>query len=151
MERVLVVLDDGYSESALLREAGELAAGLDAELILLALLSTEDVESDLETLEAIANVEHTEYSEETVRKSAARAADSLAKDVFDDLEVTYTSVVNVSDDNRSETILETANEYGCDHVFISGRKRSPTGKVVFGDTTQDVLLNFDGRVTVELK
>ena len=151
MERALVVLDDGDSESPLLREAGELAAGVDAELVLLALLSTEDVESDLETLEAIANVEHTEYSEGTVRKSAAKAADSLAKDVFEGLDVNHTSVVSVSDDNRSAAILETANEYDCDHVFISGRKRSPTGKAVFGDTTQDVLLTFDGPVTVELR
>ncbi|MFP9060617.1 universal stress protein [Natrialbaceae archaeon A-chndr2] len=150
MERALIVLDDGDSESALLREAGELAAGVDAELLLLALLSTEDVESDLETLEAIANVEHTEYSEDTVRKSAARAADSLVEEVFDDLDVSHRSVVTVSDEDRAEAILETASEYDCDHVFISGCKRSPTGKVVFGDTTQDVLLNFDGRVTVEL-
>jgi len=33
-------------------------------------------------------------------------------------------------------------------VFVRGRRRSPTGKAVFGDTAQAVILNFDGFVTV---
>jgi hypothetical protein len=36
-------------------------------------------------------------------------------------------------------------------VFLAGRKRSPTGKALFGDQTQAVILDFDGAVTVITK
>jgi len=35
-------------------------------------------------------------------------------------------------------------------VFLTGKKRSPTGKAVFGDRSQAIILNFDGPVTTLL-
>lgn len=51
---------------------------------------------------------------------------------------------------RRTATLNAAEAHNCDHIFIAGRRRSPTGKAIFGDWVQRVLLNFDGLVTVSL-
>lgn len=53
-------------------------------------------------------------------------------------------------DDPAQAIVEIANEIGADRIVMSGRKRSPTGKVLFGSTTQSVLLHADVPVTVTL-
>jgi nucleotide-binding universal stress UspA family protein len=37
-------------------------------------------------------------------------------------------------------LLDTAARYDADCICVAGRKRSPTGKVVFGSVTQDVVM-----------
>jgi nucleotide-binding universal stress UspA family protein len=50
----------------------------------------------------------------------------------------------------AETIIEVADELDVDNITMSGRRRSPTGKMLFGSTTQSVLLAADCPVTVIL-
>ncbi|MFP9190155.1 universal stress protein [Natrialbaceae archaeon A-CW1-1] len=150
MERALIVHEESHSTEPLLREAATLAAGVDAELVILSLVTPEELDQDLETLETIADIEHTDYGADTVLQSAVVATEEHAGDVIGDVDVEYTAVASIADDGVASTIIETAVQNDCDHVFLAGRKRSPTGKVLFGDVAQSVLLNFEGRVTVEL-
>lgn len=77
-------------------------------------------------------------------------AEEVARKVFaTDDEVSYEIVPRIAaEKERAETVIEVADEEGADHVFILGRKRSPTGKALFGDLAQFVILNFDGYVTL---
>lgn len=52
--------------------------------------------------------------------------------------------------NPSEAIVNVAAELDADRIVMSGRKRSPAGKVLFGSVTQSVLLHTDVPVTVVL-
>lgn len=45
------------------------------------------------------------------------------------------------------TISDLAGEVGADRVIVGGRKRSPTGKAVFGSTAQEILLSAPCPVT----
>ena len=48
----------------------------------------------------------------------------------------------------SEEIVDLADDLDADAICLAGRKRSPTGKLVFGSVTQDVILNTERPVLV---
>jgi nucleotide-binding universal stress UspA family protein len=145
MERALAVVEGTEETKQLVREAGELAAGVDAELLLLHVTTEEEFSDRASTLASIPNYD-TEYSVGQARDGARQFADDIGREAFEELDVEYEAVGALGD--KEETILEIAAERDCDHLFISGRKRSPTGKALFGDLTQSVILEFDGTVTV---
>ncbi|WP_267643154.1 universal stress protein [Haloarchaeobius amylolyticus] len=152
MEHALVVLEDTPASKALVREAGSYATAEDATLSILVLVTEDEVERSVSTLETIGQVENTSYGTETALKGALAFVDEVAAEAFDGLDVEYErlcEVVETSD--RAEVTLDVAREHGCDHIFTTGRKRSPTGKALFGDFVQSLVLSFDGRVTVDLQ
>ncbi|MFC7233685.1 universal stress protein [Saliphagus sp. GCM10025308] len=78
----------------------------------------------------------------------------LAREALETVEgeIDFTVVPKIVDANTEATaILDAAEEHGCDHIFLVGRKRSRTGKALFGSLAQTIMLTFDGQVTVELE
>ncbi|CDK38582.1 universal stress protein [Halorubrum sp. AJ67] len=148
MEDAFVAIDDPDHSSDLLREAAAYAVGADAELVLYFPLTPEEFEESQESLDKIGRVEHKDYGDEDAQTVAKQFVDDIAREPLADFDVEYSVVTDVTEEIDAGRIIELAEERGCDHVYTTGRRRSPTGKAMFGDTTQQLILNFSGFVTV---
>jgi len=145
MERALAVVDADESSKALVREAGELAAAVGAELVLIHVTSDEEYEEMRQKMERIPD-SRVRYSAKQAVDGAEQFAADVGREVLEGVDVPWDAVGKVGD--AQTEILDAAAERECDHLFVAGEKRSPTGKALFGDLTQALILNFDGPVTV---
>ncbi|WP_049903330.1 universal stress protein [Halococcus agarilyticus] len=148
MIRGLVVAEKTDEHRDLLREAGEQALGADAELVLLQVVTRTEYEADSETLALIGSVENVSYDSQTVLNAAANDLQEMANDTLPEAVDVEAIAVASDDDEVAGTVLDVAADRDCDHVFMLGRHRSPTGKALFGDVAQEVVLGFDGYVTL---
>jgi len=69
-----------------------------------------------------------------------------ARDLLEDAGVKVTLVEDSG--HPAKAIVDRAEELDVDVISLAGRKRSPTGKLVFGSVTQDVLLDTERSVLV---
>lgn len=147
MDQPLVVTDPSDNAPTLIREAGEMAAALDVPLRVLTVVTQEEFDKDADVIGAIATTERAEYSLGRA-EYAEHVAETAIRDLLLELDVETIPIGRGvdNDDDRADEILDVAREEGCDYIFMTGRRRSPTGKAVFGDTAQRVILNFDGYV-----
>ena len=69
-----------------------------------------------------------------------------ARDILEgaDIEVT----LEESSGEPADAILRLADEQDAEMIVVAGRKRTPTGKVLFGSVTQSVILGTDRSVLV---
>jgi nucleotide-binding universal stress UspA family protein len=152
MERALFVAQYESPETErLLREAGELAAGVDAELLILHVMAEEEYQERAESRrEFQASVEELRqlggYPLTEATEDAKILAERLGWNALDDLELDWLALGSVG--RKAKEILEVANEFDCDHLFIVGQRRSPSGKAIFGDLAQQLSLKFQGPVTL---
>ncbi|WP_408960210.1 universal stress protein [Natrinema sp. 74] len=61
-------------------------------------------------------------------------------------EAGFTVEVSQSSGDAVRSILEKAEAIDANVISLAGRKRSPTGKALFGSVTQDVILKSDRTV-----
>lgn len=74
--------------------------------------------------------------------AAVRRAAEYLED--EDIEIGYAE----SSGDAAETVLETADDMDADLLCLAPRKRTPTGKALFGSVTQQVILEGDRPVLV---
>ncbi|WP_224337725.1 universal stress protein [Haloprofundus halobius] len=145
MQRALAVVDSDEQSREMVREAGELAAGVDADIIVLHVTTKEEFVDNQDRLAEISS-EMSSYGVETAQEGARQYAANVANELLGDVDVSTTAVGELGD--RRDEILDAARTHDCDYVFVTGAKRSPTGKALFGDDTQSIILNFEGSVVV---
>lgn len=154
MERaIFVALDDAAQTRKLLREAGELAAGVRAELLVLWVMAEDEYEERLESRrESLSNEPERKtesaYPVTSAAEDAERRAHRLTEDTIDDLDLDWSPVGAVG--REEQTVLDVAENEGADHLFIVGKRRSPSGKAIFGDLAQRLIIQFDGPVTTQI-
>jgi nucleotide-binding universal stress UspA family protein len=61
-------------------------------------------------------------------------------DRLESLDIEY-EIQGISGGNLSDKVVRTIERSGADIAIVGGTKRSPTGKAMFGDHAQQVLLN----------
>lgn len=131
MYKVLVPLDSSRE-----RERGQISA-------LLGLPVDED------ELEIVLTHVLTAEEEQAPKEMQRPERMNLVKEARQTLEEQGFSVtVRSSRSPPQEGILDLADKIDADHIVLGGRKRSPTGKALFGSVTQGVILNTDRPVTV---
>lgn len=67
-------------------------------------------------------------------------------DVLEDAGIDVDAVVAEGD--LADTVHSLVDERDADHVVVAGRRRSPTGKALFGSDIQSIILNATVPVTV---
>lgn len=143
MNRALVVVNDNEEAQELGKKAGKLAMGVDAELHAVRFVDRSEYQDRLK------HAAEDSRKVESIKEATAFArelAKEFASDAFGELNVDVQAEGVVND--MPNAVVEYAKEHACDHIFLVGRKRSPTGKALFGDLAQSVILNFDGPVTI---
>ena len=143
MEHALAVVGSTEASKGLVREAGELAAGAGAELTPLYVADEDDERR--ERLQERTSDDST-YSVGRAVEGARSDATDVGREVLSDADVEDEAVGTVGD--RAETALAESRRRGCDHLFVAGRTRSPTGKALFGDDVQRIVLDAGGPVAV---
>lgn len=144
MEHALAIVDSTETAMRLVREAGELAAAVGADLTLLHITTDEQYQQEREQLAGITDIGSV-YSRGQARDGARSYAADVGREVLDDLDVAYEAIGRLGD--RAEVILSETERLGADHVFVTGPTRSPAGKALFGDDNQEVILESDVPVT----
>lgn len=71
---------------------------------------------------------------------------TLARELLEDAGFTV-DVAGIEGDPTT-AILETAEEIDADRICVTGKKRTPTGKALFGSVTQGVILSTTRPVLV---
>lgn len=152
MDRPLVVTDPSESVVDIIREAGELAAAADAPLLVLTVVTEDEYQNDADVLGVIEQVERSNFNLKPAAY-AEQVAETAITDLLSDLDIETEAIGKYvdSDDDRADAILEVAEANECDYIFLMGRQRSPTGKAIFGDIAQSVILNFDNYVVTTAK
>lgn len=134
---------DEEEGSRVITVAHDLAMAYDEPLVVLHVVPTEQFESykgSVKDIHEFRNASITQEMDSAAR--FARHAVTETLDGFDDERVSVRGRVGTP----AEEILSEAKDVDPRYLVIGGRRRSPTGKALFGSTTQQILLNADAPV-----
>lgn len=144
MDRILVPVT---SHAGWARDVADAAihteAGTPTEAIVAHVFEDGEVETARSNLESPAD-DHLSLDDLAARKQGV----SATIDAFDNAEITTQARGLRAEETTASAIIRAAAEESIDRIYLYARKRSPTGKAVFGSTIQRVLLNATCPVVV---
>lgn len=139
---IVAAVDRSERGDEIVEEAHELATAFDEDLHIIHVLSqSEFVELERTSVEGTGQA----IDMEDVRGIAREIAEESAADITND----YTATGLVGD--AADEILRYSSDNDARYIVISGRRRSPVGKALFGSITQSVLLEADIPVVTTIK
>jgi nucleotide-binding universal stress UspA family protein len=143
LNSVLVALGpkDAERVTRLGEEAVDIAGPAGATVVITHVFTREEFDSRVDTLGFDRDAADVSPDAVAVRYSPVR---ELA-DLLDEAGVDYE--IRGAIGHYGEKVVEVAEELDTDLVLVGGRKRSPTGKAVFGSLAQEVMLSAPCPVT----
>ncbi|WP_181687345.1 universal stress protein [Halorhabdus salina] len=146
---LFVVIEKTDAEQELLQEAAAFSESEGSPLVVLRLLTPEDVQA-VESAELTSDIDRAQF-EDPVDHQFEEETEAFIQDALDGAEPNHEVDIRIeSEGDRATAILDAAADHDCDHVFLVGKRRSPTGKALFGDLTQEIILDFDGTITLSM-
>ena len=142
LETVLLAVGPGDRDRAekLARTAGDIAGPAGANVVLAHVFTDEEYDITLGNLR-VDNADSITPNEVARRHATIRSIGGI----LDEAGVEYEIRGAVGE--HGEQIVDLAKSEDADLVIVGGRKRSPTGKAVFGSTAQEVMLSAPCPVT----
>ena len=144
MYRVLMAVDENEQQASDLATTVERLAGEinDLEVLVLHVFRDVDLPSQVVVYEPLGDFQEEHHQQREIPAAVTNVADRLTERGID------AEIRIERSENPATTINSIAVDHNVDNILIGGRKQSPIGKVLFGSTTQAVLLNSDIPVTV---
>lgn len=143
---ILAAIDETERAKAIVTLANDLATAYDDTLVVLHVIPREDYEAHRDEIRDLPGFENFSISQKV--DSAAGFAQQLVNETLDDPTVEIKARGRIGD-VADETLAEAAN-VDPQYLVIGGRRRSPTGKAIFGSSTQKILLNADCPVVTKM-
>lgn len=137
---ILVAVGEKRNPGRILETAHELAVAFDDDLQVLHVIPEKEAEEHFEALRSIEQFKDISFTTEISR--AEDIAETLIETALGDSVAGDVSPVGRIGAPADE-ILATADSIDPRYLVIGGRKRTPTGKAIFGSVTQSVILNSD--------
>lgn len=136
---ILIAVENDYARmNPVIDCAGEIAQALDATTILFHTYTEDEFKERLEGLEFdSADPEDIAKRNEITREAASRLG-----------EYGQNPTIAASVGNPAEEIAMYVENNGVDHVFLGARRRTATGKAVFGSVSQKVITSLEVPCTV---
>lgn len=144
---ILAAVDVDREQDPVVTVAHDLASAYETKLYVLHVATEDEFRSHQRSVQEIDDFQ--EYSKAQHSESAAKKARTVVKETLDETDGRVETIGRVGDPVQS--ILGAAEELDAQYVVIGGRKRSPTGKVLFGSTTQSVMLAADRPIVTVMR
>jgi nucleotide-binding universal stress UspA family protein len=143
LETILVAVgpSDANQTKRLTDAAAEVAGPTGAKVVLAHVFTDEEYDEALDNLEFDAGMSDVTPDDVAKRHRTIRDIESDLEAVVENIEVRGA----VGD--HADEIVALAKAVNADRVMVGGRKRSPTGKAVFGSVAQEVMLSAPCPVT----
>lgn len=131
---IVVATDQSDHATAVAKEGASFAVAFDEPLHLVHVMTrSEFMDVQLESVETDGNPVELDQ----IRRFAAKQAEKAAADI----DVPYETVGLVG--NTADEIINYSDEQNARAIVVGPKKRSPTGKALFGSVAQSILLKAD--------
>jgi nucleotide-binding universal stress UspA family protein len=137
---ILAAVDEKRNPDRVIETAHELALAFDDELQVLHVIPEKNAEEHFNSLRKVKEFRDASFSIEIER--AEKIAETLVDSALENPDRSNISPIGRTGDPADE-IIATADSVNPRYVVIGSRKRSPTGKALFGSVSQSVILNSD--------
>lgn len=140
---VLAAIEENERSKRIIRIAYDLATTYDDTLVALHVIPEEESTEHVRSMQEVATLE--DFSVTDDMEGAKQFAREFVIETIGDVVEARGRVGDVADE-----ILAEADRIDPRYLVISGRRRSPAGKAIFGNTAQRILLNADCPVVSKL-
>lgn len=144
---IVAAIDMTNDAEQVLTTAHDLANAYSEPLVVVYVMSEENYEDQRRDLTQ--RDDEAEYPIQQAEDESANEVEELVDELFEQPSVEIIPVGRVG--SPKNEVLQEGRNRDARYLVIGGRKRTPTGKAIFGSTTQSILLGADRPVVTVME